>query len=116
MPCSRLFGMVVLLLSFSLSPYAAQRAPRELPVNPDASAEGLGPELDQKMQRTMQRERLKKRAEEMKRDSQRLLELATELKQYVDKSGEDILSVEVMRKAEEMEKLARQVKNNMRGE
>ncbi len=64
----------------------------------------------------MQRERLKKRYEEMKRDSQRLLELATELKQYVDKSGENVLSLEVLRKAEEMERLARQVKNNMRAE
>jgi hypothetical protein len=68
------------------------------------------------MQRAIQKERLKKRCEEMKRDSQRLLELATELKQYVDKSGENVLSLEVVRKAEEMEKLARQVKNNMRAE
>jgi hypothetical protein len=52
----------------------------------------------------------------MQRDSQKLLELATELKRYVDKSGENILSVEVLRKAEEMEKLARRVKENMRGE
>jgi hypothetical protein len=52
----------------------------------------------------------------MKRDSERLLVLATELKQYVDKSGEDFLSLEVLRKADEMEKLARQVKNNMRAE
>jgi hypothetical protein len=68
------------------------------------------------MQRTLQKERLKKRAEEMKRDSQRLLELATELKQYVDKSGENFLSLDVLRKAEEMEKLAKQIKNNMRAE
>ncbi len=38
----------------------------------------------------------KKRFEDMKRDSQKLLELATELKQYVDKSGENILSLEVV--------------------
>ena len=68
------------------------------------------------MQRRSQSQRDKKRFEEMKRDSQKLLELATELKKYVDNSGEHILSLDVVRKAEEMEKLARQVKNNMRGD
>ena len=112
MPCRRLLRIITLLLLFSFPvAWAQQLPPIESPSNPDAR-----PELDSEMQRTMQRERLKKRAEEMKRDSQRLLELATELKQYVDKSGENILSLEVVRKAEEMEKLARQVKNNMRAE
>ena len=49
-------------------------------------------------------------------DAAKLLQVATELKQYVDKTGKDVLSLEVMRKAEEMEKLARQITNNMRGE
>jgi hypothetical protein len=31
-------------------------------------------------------------------------------------SGENVLSLDVMRKAEEMEKLARQIKINMRGQ
>lgn len=111
MPCSRLLTIVALLLWFSLSPAWAQRVPSQVPSNSSAV-----PELDPEIQRTMQKERLKKRCEEMKRDSQRLLELATELKQYVDKSGENVLSLEVLRKAEEMERLARQVKNNMRAE
>jgi hypothetical protein len=51
----------------------------------------------------------------MKRDSQKLLELATELKKYVDQAGENVLSLEVVRKADELEKLARRVKENMRG-
>lgn len=111
-PCSRLLlRMVALLLLFSLSPAWAQRVPIPVPSNP-----GAVPEPDPEIQRAMQRERLKKRNEEMKRDSQRLLELATELKQYVDKTGENVLSLEVLRKAEEMERLARQVKNNMRAE
>jgi hypothetical protein len=52
----------------------------------------------------------------MRRDSQRLVELSRELKQYVDKAGEHVLSMEVIRKADELEKLARKVKENMRGE
>jgi len=71
--------------------------------------------MDQEMQRKMQKQRQKKRFEEMQRDSQKLLELATALKKHVDESGEQVLSVEVIKKAEEMEKLARRVKENMRG-
>lgn len=103
--------MIAFLLLFSLSPAWAQRVPLQVPSNA-----GAVPEPDPEIQHTMQKERMKKRCEEMKRDSQKLLELATELKRYVDKSGENILSVEVLRKAEEMEKLARRVKENMRGE
>jgi hypothetical protein len=102
--------MIALLLSFSLSSAWSQRG----------AIRGVPPEQrtepDPGTLHRMQQQQLKKRFENMKRDSQRLLELATELKQYVDKSGENVLSIEVLRKAEEMEKLARQVKNNMRSE
>lgn len=111
MPCVRLVGVLTLLLSFSIAPEWAQRAP--LQSSTDA---GEHAELEADLQHTLRTQQQKKRFEEMKRDSEKLLELATQLKQYVDKSGEDILSLEVLRKAEEMEKLARQVKNNMRGE
>jgi hypothetical protein len=73
-------------------------------------------QIDKEMAQKNQLVRQKKRFEDMKRDSQKLLELATQLKQYVDRTGENTLSLEVMRKAEEMEKLARRVKENMRGE
>ena len=106
-----LLGVITLLLSFSLTPGWAQRPPVQHPA--DA---GDGAELEAEMQQKSQAQQQKKRFEEMKHDSERLLELATELKQYVDKTGEDILSLEVMRKAEELEKLSRQVKNNMRGD
>lgn len=68
------------------------------------------------MQQNLQRQQQQKRYEDVKRDSQKLLDLATELKKNVDKAGENILSLEVVRKAEEMEKLARRVKDNMRAD
>ena len=71
---------------------------------------------EKRMMHDMERARQKKRAEEMQRDSQRLLQLATELKQEVDKAGENVLSLEAIRKAEEIEKLAHKVKERMRGE
>ncbi len=67
----------------------------------------------------MEREQLKRLNKErqaaLKKDTDRLLELATELKTYVDKSNEHTLSVDVIRKAEEIEKLARSVKEKMKG-
>ncbi len=48
-------------------------------------------------------------------DTQRLLQLATELKTEVDKTNQNILSVDVVKKAEEIEKLARSVKERMKG-
>ena len=55
------------------------------------------------------------RQQELKRDTDKLLELATELKQYVDKSNENILSMDVVKKADQIEKLAKSVKEKMKG-
>jgi len=47
-------------------------------------------------------------------DTDKLLTLAQELKSEVDKSNKDTLSVDVVKKAGEIEKLARSVKERMR--
>lgn len=47
-------------------------------------------------------------------DTERLYQLTQELKQEVDKSNKDTLSISVIKKAEEVEKLARSVKERMR--
>ena len=47
-------------------------------------------------------------------DSARLLKLAGDLKAEVDKSSKDTLSLGVIRKADEIEKLARSVKEKMK--
>ena len=51
----------------------------------------------------------------LKNDTDKLLKLAEELKQSVDKSSANVLSVDVVKKAEEIEKLAHSVKEKMRG-
>ena len=51
----------------------------------------------------------------LKKDTDKLLKLAVELKDYVDKSNENVLSVDVMKKADEIEKLAHSVKDKMKG-
>ena len=48
-------------------------------------------------------------------DTDRLLALATELKQQVDRTDKNTLSVDVIKKADEIEKLAHSVKERMKG-
>lgn len=57
----------------------------------------------------------KQRHEELRRDTDKLLQLATELKLDVDKSNEQTLSLEVIKKAEQIEKLSKIVQKKMRG-
>lgn len=57
----------------------------------------------------------KQRQLQLMRDTDKLVKLTNELKQYVDKTNENILSLEVIRKAEEIERLAKSVKEKMRG-
>jgi len=66
------------------------------------------------MEKRQQLERNKQRQQQIKRDTDKLLQLATELKLSVDKTDENQLSLEVIRKAEEIEKLARTVREKMR--
>jgi hypothetical protein len=72
---------------------------------------GIPPE----MQKAMQKKANEQRQAELKRDTEKLLKLSTELKEYVDKSNENILSLDVIKKADEIERLARSVKTKMRG-
>jgi hypothetical protein len=67
-----------------------------------------------RMEHEAEKQRNLQRQEEIKRDSEKLLELATELKQYVDKTNENIISVDVIKKAEQIEKLAKSVKDKMK--
>ncbi len=62
----------------------------------------------------MQKMANKKREADLKRDTDRLLQLATELKASVDKSDENILSLDVIKKADQIEKLAHSVKEKMK--
>lgn len=76
------------------------------------------PEVDENRER-LARDMAKKANQErhalLKGDTDKLVKLAGELKDYVDKSNENILSVDVVKKAEEIEKLAHNVKEKMKG-
>jgi len=51
----------------------------------------------------------------LKSDTEKLLKMAVELKAYVDKTNENMLSLDVIKKAEEIEKLAHSVREKMKG-
>jgi hypothetical protein len=75
---------------------------------PDA---GLSPQMeaDQAKMRSVDRQK------QLVTDTQKLVALANELKTDVDKSNKDMLSLDVIRKADEIEKLAHSVKEKMKG-
>jgi len=67
-----------------------------------------------KMERDMAKKANQERQAQLQRDTDHLLKLANELKQYVDKTNEHTLSLDVVKKAEEIEKLAHSVKEKMK--
>jgi len=91
------------------------------PQVPDASESGTQRQRDAESPWTLQQKReiTKKqnelRQQDIKKDTDQLLELATELKQCVDKTNENIISLDVIKKAEQIEKLAKSVKEKMKG-
>ncbi len=67
-----------------------------------------------RMERDMAKKANQARQADLKRDTEKLLQLASELKESVDKSSESTLSLDVIKKAEEIEKLARSMKDKMK--
>lgn len=115
--------LLAALLSIPAAGQASGQAPSQAPGQPAAPGSGFPPQIqasDQETQDRIQKDMAKKanqeRQAQLKRDTEHLLKMATELKQYVDKTNENTLSMEVIRKAEEIEKLAHSVKEKMKGQ
>ncbi len=75
----------------------------------------LPDEAQQRMAREMAKKANLERQAALKADTDKLLKLAEELKKSVDKSSASVLSLDVVKKAEEIEKLAHSVKDKMKG-
>ena len=91
------------------------QSPSPPPVMDREDRENREPE-EVRLEHEMQKKQNKARQEALKRDTDKLVHLANELKGYVDKTNENLLSLEVVRKAEEIEKLAHSVREKMRGQ
>jgi len=91
----------------------AQRAGRQ-PV--DGTAAPADPDPNRaKLDHDMAKKANLERQASLKADTDKLLKLTSELKDYVDRSNENVLSLDVLKKAEEIERLAHSVKEKMKG-
>ena len=74
-----------------------------------------GPMANPAMQEQMAERRNSERQKQLVADTEKLFHLAEQLRDEVGKSNKDQLSIPVMKKSEEIEKLAKSVKEKMRG-
>jgi hypothetical protein len=74
-------------------------------------ADPMGPRREEQQAQLRNTDRQKR----LVADTEKLLSLATDLKAQVDKSTKDTLSLDVIKKADEIEKLAHSVKERMKG-
>jgi len=81
--------------------------PSRTPQEPDPIAHGV--------EQHMAERRNEDRQKSLVADTEKLLALAQQLKADVDKTNKDTLSIDVVKRAEQIEKLARSVKEKMRG-
>ena len=117
-PIKNVATLSALCLLFSAPFASARQAQTPNPTPP--SIPGMTPnppEPDpgtQRMATRMAVERNIDRQKEIVNDTAQLLELAQELNAAVSKSNKDTLSLSVVKKAEEIEKLAKSIKQKMR--
>jgi hypothetical protein len=85
------------------------KLPQDKKTAPDSAPENpLAPSADKRL--------LEDNEKDIKKKVEKLYELATELKAEVDKTDSSkVLSLNLVRKAEEIEKLARDIKNRSKG-
>jgi hypothetical protein len=119
-----LSGMVFGIALACAANARGQMAPGQFPTQePQAGTPASIPSIDNNQgmklpPHVMEKQAQGRNAERQRRlveDTNKLLQLATELKTDVDKTNKDILSVDVVKKAEEIEKLAKSVKERMKG-
>jgi hypothetical protein len=84
------------------------------PPSPSGSLPDFGP-ASPKIEEQQAKARSTERQKKLVADTDKLLALATELKTDVDKTNQNILSMDVIKKADEIEKLAHSVKERMKG-
>ena len=114
---TNVFVLAALMLCVGAVARAQQRSQPQS--DPSYSATPQTPKSEDDWNVQQQKELAKKlnqqRQQDIKKDTEKLLELATELKQSVDKSTANTLSLDVIKKAEQIEKLAKAVKEKMKG-
>lgn len=114
-------ALFVLLMTAGLAAQSSVQSPMQAPIQiprlgsaPGGNSDDRDNEQRAKLERDIAKKANRDRQAQLQRDTDSLLKLANELKQYVEKSNENTLSLDVVKKAEEIEKLAHSVKEKMK--
>jgi hypothetical protein len=75
---------------------------------------GLPSESQSRIEQTMIANVIVQRQAQLRIDTEKLVALTADLKQQVDKTGVNILSMDVIKKAQEIQKLAKSVQDKMK--
>jgi hypothetical protein len=113
-------GSVVGAQQRNPSPPAIDRQPQVpgMPGDPNSrrGAGDLSPDaMTTRIGEQQARSRNADRQTRLEVDTKKLLTLATELKEQVEKTDKNVLSIDVIKKADEIERLAKSVKERMKG-
>ena len=111
----RLFVWTFFFCLFSLASSAQKTSSPPPTPRPDIASPMEEDDARARITSDMAKKAAKERVAALKHDTDKLLRLSVELKESVDKSDENVLSLDVIKKAEEIEKLARSVKDKMKG-
>ena len=114
-------ALFLLLMTTVLVAQSSVQSPMQTPIQsprlgsiPPLNSDDRDNEQRAKLEKDLAKKANRDRQAQLQRDTDNLLKLANELKQSVDKSNENTLSLEVVKKAEEIEKLAHSVKEKMK--
>jgi hypothetical protein len=108
----RLCVLTLLSLFFCYPAFTQQSVPHS---PPEVNQPFDDDEARSRIAHDMEKKAAKQRVAALKTDTDKLLKLSLELKEYVDKSDENVLSLDVIKKAEAIEKLAKSVREKMKG-
>jgi hypothetical protein len=116
--------VVVLMLAWTLFaptayPQSKAKAPNPFEAQKSASYReamdnSIADEPHQRLQQQLIARAMADRQAALRRDTEKLVALAAELKRHVDKTDANILSMDVIKKAQEIQKLAKSVQDKMR--
>ena len=113
MPRSMVFAL--LFLSLMVAPRIASA---QMPHYPSSVSTGPGGTVPVRSGDDIQRAQAQaanlQRQVEIRRDTEKMLQLTSELKEYLEKSSQGVVSIDAVKKAEQIEKLARGVKSKMK--
>jgi hypothetical protein len=114
----------VVVVVFSLTLFTSQansqfqRNPADMQLQKAAEREAANDSLPSNPQQQMEKDQIARamvqQRAQLRLDTEKLLSLTAELKQQVEKTNANILSMDVIKKAQEIQKLAKSVQDKMK--